>query len=119
MGVRGDEYLLRRELFRRLSTGEPFCDRVFSLAHPRRAYDHVLAAVDYFRAAADADGTPPDSRMAEAIEAIRSQRQSDGTWLQGHRLDGDVWSPCDVPTGEPSKWVTLQATQVLEWWDGF
>ena len=115
---RGEEYLLRRGLFRRLSTGEPFYDRVFSLAHPRRAYYNVLAAADYFRAAADADATSPDPRMAEAIEIIRSQRQSDGTWLQGHRLGGDVWFHCDAPTGEPSKWVTLQATRVLKWWDG-
>lgn len=119
--ARGEEYLLRRELFRRLSTGEPFYDRVFSLAHPRRAYYNVLAAADYFRAAdcfrAAAEGAGPDPRMAEAIEVIRSQRQDDGTWLQGHRLDGDVWFHIDVPRGEPSKWVTLQATRVLEWWD--
>lgn len=115
--ARGEEYLLRRELFRTLSTGEPFYSRVFSFAHPRRAYYNALAAADYFRAAADADGTEPDSRMAEAIEAIRSQRQSGGTWLQGHRLDGDVWFHVDGPTGEPSKWVTLQATRVLDWWD--
>nr|WP_193073178.1 MULTISPECIES: squalene cyclase [unclassified Brevibacterium] len=115
--ARGEKYLLRRELFRRLSTGEPFYSRVFSFAHPRRAYYNVLAAADYFRAAADADGASPDSRMSVAIEAIRSQRQSDGTWLQGHRLDGDVWFHVDVPTGEPSKWVTLQATRVLKWWD--
>ncbi|MGO2153461.1 MAG: squalene cyclase, partial [Brevibacterium aurantiacum] len=104
----------RRDLFRRLSTGEPFYDRVFSLAHPRRAYYNVLAAADYFR---EADNTTPDPRMGEAIEVIRSQGQSDGTWLQGHRLDGDVWFHIDAPTGEPSKWVTLQATRVLQWWD--
>ncbi|MDN5594062.1 MAG: squalene cyclase [Brevibacterium sp.] len=112
--ARGEEYLLRRDLFRRLSTGEPFYDRVFSLAHPRRAYYNVLAAADYFR---EADNTTPDPRMGEAIEVIRSQGQSDGTWLQGHRLDGDVWFHIDAPTGEPSKWVTLQATRVLQWWD--
>lgn len=120
---RGEEYLLQRGLFRRLSTGQPFYPRVFSLAHPRRAYYHVLAAADYFRDAAVADGarnggTSPDPRMADAIEHIRSQRQDDGTWLQGHRLAGDVWFHVDAPTGAPSKWVTLQATRVLAWWDG-
>lgn len=113
----GEEYLLKRDLFRRLSTGEPFYSRVFSLAHPRRAYFHVLAAADYFREAALAEGTAPDPRMTEAIENIRSQRQEDGSWLQGHRLDGEVWLHIDAPTGEPSKWVTFQATRVLDWWD--
>lgn len=115
----GEEYLLQRSLFRRLSTGEPFFEHVFSFAHPRRAYYSVLAAADYFRAAALADGSArtPDRRMADAIEAIRARRQPDGTWLQGHRLPGDVWFHVDVPAGEPSPWVTLQALRVLAWWD--
>lgn len=112
----GEEYLLSRALFRRRSRGEPFNEWVFSLAHPRRAYYNVLAAADYFRGAAEADGTAPDLRMEEAIENIRSQRQPDGWWLQGHRLPGAVWFHQDSPTGEPSKWVTLQAMRVLNWW---
>ena len=115
---RGEEYLLERGLFRRLSTGEPYSMNAFSLAHPRRAYYSILAAADYFRDAGLTDGTPPDPRMAEAIAMIRDQRQDDGTWLQGHRLAGEVWVHVDVPSGEPSKWVTLQASRVLEWWDG-
>lgn len=115
--ARGEEYLLRRSLFRSLRTGEPFSERAFSLAHPRRAYYNVLAAADCLRARRVLDGESPDPRMAEAVEAIRAQRQSDGTWLQGHRLAGAVWTHQDVPAGEPSKWVTLQATRVLEWWD--
>jgi len=113
----GEEYLLRRSLFRKLSTGEPFNEWTLSLAHPRRAYYNVLAAADYFRAAALADGTAPDPRMADAIEHIRAQRQPDGTWVQGHRLQGKVWFHVDAPTGEPSKWVTHQAIRVLDWWD--
>lgn len=113
----GEEYLLRRNLFRRLSNGQPFNEGTLSLAHPRRAYYNVLAAADYFRAAALADGTAPDPRMAEAIEHIRAQRQPEGTWLQGHRLRGQVWFHTDVPAGEPSKWVTHQAIRVLDWWD--
>ncbi len=114
---RGEEYLLERALFRRLSTGEPFFEHAFSLAHPRRAYYNILAAADYFRAAGAAAGTSPDERMAEAIEIIRGMRQPDGTWLQGHRLSGDVWVHVDAPAGESSKWVTFQALRVLDWWD--
>lgn len=114
---RGEEYLLKRDLFRRLSSGRPFYSRAFSLAHPRRAYYHVLAAADYFREGALADVRRPDPRMTEAIENIRSQRQPDGAWLQGHRLDGEVWFHVDAPSGESSKWVTFQALRVLDWWD--
>lgn len=113
----GEEYLLVRSLFKRLSTGEPYSMNAFSLAHPRRAYYSILAAADYFRDAGLTDGTAPDPRLAEAIDRIRAQRQDDGTWLQGHRLAGDVWVHVDAPTGEPSKWVTAQAMRVLDWWN--
>jgi hypothetical protein len=55
----GEEYLLRRRLFRRLSTGEPFDARALVLGHPRRARYTVLGAADYLRAASVADGTAP------------------------------------------------------------
>ncbi len=114
---RGEEYLLRRELFTRLSTGEPFDERAMSLAYPRRWFYNVLAAADYFRAASLAGGTAPDPRMERAIELIRAGRQPDGAWLQGHVVPGGVWIRTDVAAGEPSKWVTLQAARVLAWWD--
>lgn len=113
----GEEYLLRRGLYRRLSTGEPFSETAFSFAHPRRAYYNILAAADYFRDASG--GGAPDRRMSDAISRIRAQRQTDGAWLQGHRLAGRVWFHVDVRAGEPSKWVTFQAKRVLDWWDSY
>lgn len=114
---RGEEYLLRRGLYRRLSTGEPFSESAFSLAHPRRARYSILAAADHLLAGSIADGTAPDPRMGEAIERIRSQRGADGRWRQGHRFAGAVWFHVDAPAGEPSKWVTLQALRVFRRWD--
>jgi hypothetical protein len=113
----GQEYLLQRALFRRLSTGEPVAPWVTHLAYPFRWTYNVLNAADYFRQAALVDGTAPDPRMAEAIELIRAARQPDGTWLQGERSPGMVWFEVDVPAGEPSKWLTLFGTRVLAWWD--
>ncbi|WP_210604949.1 squalene cyclase [Brevibacterium oceani] len=114
----GEEYLLSRDLFRRRGTGEPFDGRALALFHPRRWFYGILPALDHFREARMLDGLAPDPRMAEAVELVRNRRSADGTWNQDHRLDGDVWFDVDVPPGEPSKWVTLQATRVLDWWDG-
>ncbi|WP_328615662.1 squalene cyclase [Amycolatopsis sp. NBC_00355] len=114
----GEEYLLERGLFRRLSTGEPVLPEVGSFSYPFRWQYNVLNAAEYFRLASLLDGTRPDPRMAEAIELIRAARQPDGTWLQGRRLPGRVWFEVDVPEGEPSKWLTLSGTRVLAWWDG-
>lgn len=113
----GEEYLLRRGLFRRLSTGEPVAPWVDRFAYPLRSFYNVLNAAEYFRLAAPVDGRPPDPRMADAIELIRAARQPDGTWLQARRHPGRVWFEVDVPAGEPSKWLTLLGTRVLAWWD--
>jgi hypothetical protein len=113
----GEEYLLRRGLFRRLSTGEPVAAWVDRFAYPLRWFYDVLNAAEYFRQAALLDGATPDPRMADAIELIRAARQPDGTWLQTHRHPGRVWFEVDAPAGEPSKWLTLIATRVLAWWD--
>ena len=114
---KGEEYLLRRDLFRRLSTGEPVGPWVGAFVYPWRHRYSVLNAADYFRRASLFDGTVPDPRIAEAIEMIRDQRQPDGTWLQSKPLAGRVWFDVDVPEGEPSKWLTFFAVRVLQWWD--
>jgi hypothetical protein len=113
----GEEYLLQRGLFRRLSTGEPVAPWVDRFAYPFRWCYDVLNAAEYFRQASLFDGTAPDPRMADAIELVRAARQPDGTWLQAHRHPGRVWFEVDVPAGEPSKWLTLFGTRVLAWWD--
>ena len=113
----GEEYLLERGLFRRLSTGEAVGSWVDRFAYPIRWVCSTLNAVDYFREATAVDGVGPDPRMAEAIEMIRAARQSDGTWLQAGRDEGRVWFEVDVPAGEPSKWLTLYGIRVLDWWD--
>jgi hypothetical protein len=113
----GEEYLLERHLFRRLSTGEPVAEWVDRFAYPFRWFYSVLNAAEYFRRAALLDGQPPDPRMSHAIGMIRAARQPDGTWLQGRRHPGRVWFEVDVPAGEPSKWLTLYGARVLGWWD--
>jgi hypothetical protein len=113
----GEEYLLARGLYRRLSTGEPVGSWALRFAYPFRWFYSVLNAADYFRAASIHDGTAPDERMTDAIEQIRAARQADCTWLQGRRHPGRVWFEVDEPAGEPSKWLTFFATRVLEWWD--
>lgn len=113
----GEEYLLSRELMHRASTGEMVGDFVSEFIYPSRHRYSALAALDYFREAALADGTAPDPRLAAAIELVRSKRQPDGTWLQDGVLPGRTWFDVDVPEGQPSKWITLIASRVLDWWD--
>ncbi|PWB97203.1 squalene cyclase [Homoserinimonas hongtaonis] len=113
----GEEYLLERRLLRRATTGEPVGAFIAQFVHPHRWRYSALTALDYFRAAALLDETPPDPRLEDAVEVIRQARQPDGTWLQGTPLAGRTWFDIDVPEGEASRWLTLSGTRVLDWWD--
>jgi hypothetical protein len=113
----GEEYLLKRHLFRRLSTGEPADERFLSFVHPNRWRYDILRALDYFRSSAIFAGVDPDPRLGEAIGRVRSRRLEDGAWPLDWSLKGRVWFEVDDGPGKPSRWVTLRAMRVLRWWD--
>jgi hypothetical protein len=113
----GEEYLLERKLFRRLSTGEPADERFLCFLHPNRWHYDVLRALDYFRSSAILTGADPDPRLGEAIDHVRSRRLEDGTWPLDWSPSGRVWFEVDDGPGKPSRWVTLRAMRVLRWWE--
>jgi hypothetical protein len=113
----GEEFLLVRDLCRRLSTGKPADARFLLFTNPTRWRYDVLRGLDYFRDAAALTGTPPDPRLGDAIDHIRSRQRPDGTWPLDRRDPGRVWFDVDEGPGEPSRWVTLRALRVLAWWD--
>ncbi len=112
----GEEFLLKRALFRRLSTGEPADERFLIFAHPNRWRYDVLRGLDYFRSVAALTDAAPDLRLREAIDHVRSRRRTDGTWPLDWSPPGRVWFDIDDGAGQPSRWVTLRALRVLEWW---
>jgi hypothetical protein len=114
----GEEYLLTRRLMYRASTGEVVDHFVTHFMYPNRHVYSALAALDHFREASQLDGTALDPRLADAVDLVRSKRRPDGAWLQEHKLAGRTWFDADAPVGEPSKWLTLIGTRVLDWWDG-
>jgi hypothetical protein len=111
----GEEYLLKRNLFRRLSTGKPADEQFLTFLHPSRWRYDVLRALDYFRCAASLTGAAPDPRLGEAVDHVRSRRLEDGTWPLDWSLPGRVWFEVDDGVGKPSRWVTLRARRVLRW----
>ena len=109
----GEQYLLERGLFRRKSTGEVVDPAYLDFAFPYYWHYDVLRALDYFRRA----GADPDPRMAEAVEVVRSKRQPDGRWLLDRIHPGRVHFDLEDGVGAPSRWNTLRALRVLDWWD--
>lgn len=113
----GEEYLLARSLYRRLSTSEPADKRYLYFLHPSRWHYDVLRGLDYFRDAATVTGAPPDPRLEDTIEHVRSRRLEDGTWPLDWNPTGRTWFDVDNGEGVPSRWVTLKALRVLKWWE--
>ena len=111
--LRGEEYLLQRSLFRRLSTGEVANPEFLELAYPPRYHYDILRALDYFRAA----NAQPDPRMNEAVQLIESKRQADGRWLLDRVYNEALAFPFSESAGEPSRWNTLRALRVLRWFN--
>jgi hypothetical protein len=109
----GEEYLLERGLFRRKSTGDVVNLAYLDFAFPYYWRYDVLRALDYFRR----PGAAPDPRMAEAVEVVRSKRQPDGRWLLDRIHPGRVHFDLEGGVGAPSRWNTLRALRVLDWWD--
>jgi hypothetical protein len=110
---RGEEYLLERSLFRRKSTGEVVNPAWLEFSFPMRWHYDVLRALDYFRAA----GSVPDPRIGEAVALLESKQQPDGTWLLANTHRGRVHFALEDGDGQPSRWNTLRALRVLDWWN--
>jgi len=110
---RGEEYLLERALFRRLSTGEVANPEFLELAFPPRYHYDILRALDYFRGA----GVQPDARIRDAVHLIESKRQADGRWLLDRAYAEALALPFGESVGAPSRWNTLRALRVLRWYE--
>ncbi len=109
---RGEEYLLQRKLFRRMSTGEVVDTDWLQFSFPTQWHYDVLRGLDYFRGV----GGLPDPRLAEAISLVLDKRQADGTWLLENTHPGEVHFAMEDGDGRPSRWNTLRALRVLRWY---
>jgi hypothetical protein len=116
--LRGQEYLLERRLFRRRSTGEVIeRDRKGGAVWTRFAFPtwwhyDVLRGLEYLRRA----GVAPDERIAEAINLVASKRDANGRWPLDTLYAGTMPIETHEAEGRASRWNTLRALRVLEWY---
>jgi hypothetical protein len=116
--LRGQEYLLERRLLRRKSTGEPIeRDRKGGAAWTRFAFPtwwhyDLLRGLDYLRSA----GVAADERVAEAVALVGAKRDDSGRWPLETLYPGRMPVETDEGEGLPSRWNTLRALRVLNWY---
>jgi hypothetical protein len=110
--ARGREFLLLHRLFRSHRTGEIIKPIFLRLSFPPRWHYDILRALDYFQAVS----APRDERLTEAIEIVRNKQHEDGRWLLENCYRGKAYFQMER-LGAPSRWNTLRALRVLNWWD--
>lgn len=110
--LNGQEYLLERRLLRRLTTGEIIDPAWMRFSFPTWWHYDVLRGLEYLRRA----NARPDERLAEVIELVRSKRDSDGRWPLENQHPGTMPVEIDAGVGLPSRWITLRAMRVLNWY---
>jgi hypothetical protein len=54
--------------------------------------------------------------MAEAIDLVASQRDGDGRWPLENVHPDQLDAEPGVVEGQPSRWNTLRALRVLDWY---
>jgi hypothetical protein len=110
---RGEEYMLERRLFRRKSTGELIDPSWLEFSFPTWYFYDVLRALDYLREATD----EPDERVAEAVGIVERNRDDDGRWRLQNVHAGESHLDMEDGEGRPSRWNTLRALRVIDWFD--
>jgi hypothetical protein len=109
---RAHEYLLKRRMLRRLSSGEVIDPAWTQLSFPTTWHYDVLRGLDYLRAA----GVAPDERVAEAVGLVAQQRGGYGRWPLQNPHPDPVGLSMEGGAGAPSRWNTLRALRVLRWY---
>ena len=109
---RGQDYLLERRLLRRLSTGEMIDPTFTEFSFPTGYYYDVLRALEHLRRA----GVIPDARIDEAIDLVVQKRGADGRWSLENPHPEQLDLGMDETEGKPSRWITLRALRVLDWY---
>jgi hypothetical protein len=110
--IKAHEYLLERRMFRRLTTGEVIDSRWTRFTFPTMWHYDVLRGLDYLRSAA----VEPDERVAEAIGIVEARRHQNGRWPMNHLHEDRLGFPLETEIGRGSRWNTLRAMRVLNWY---
>jgi hypothetical protein len=106
------EFMLEHRLFKSDKTGTIINYKFNLLSYPHRWYYNVLRGLVYYARM----NAPHDERLQDAIELLNSRRRADGTWPVQHKYPGKVFFEMEK-VGGPSRWNTLRALGVLQWWE--
>jgi hypothetical protein len=110
---RGEDYLLKRGMFRSLRTGKVIEKRWLRFSFPPHWHYDVLRGLDHLRNA----GIRPDNRIDEAVEVVIARRHQNGRWPMNLLHPERIPLAMETEVARASRWNTLRALRVLRWYD--
>ncbi len=110
---RAENYLLERNMFRSLRTGEVIDKHWLRFSFPTFWHYDVLRGLDYLRNA----GVKPDSRTRDAIDIVIKRRHQNGRWPLNLLHPEYVPLKMETDVAGPSRWNTLRSLRVLRWYN--
>lgn len=111
--ARGRRFFLDHRLYHSHRTGQIVNDAFTKFSFPPRWHFDALRGLDHFRAVEAAQ----HPELRDAIELVHTRRRVDGRWPLQNVHRNRTWFTMERG-GRPSRWNTLRALRVLEWWDG-
>jgi hypothetical protein len=108
---RGRLFFLDHQLYRSHRTGGVVNAAFARFPFPPQWHFDVLRGLEHFRAG----GASADPRLGDAVDVIRRAQGTDGTWPVHQAHPGKTWFRMEPPG--PSRWATMRALRVLQWWD--
>ena len=108
---RGREFFLAHRLFKSHRTNSAVDPAFTRFPFPPQWHFDVLRGLDFFRRS----GAEPDERLGDAVEALLAAQNRDGRWPYYRPYPGRQWFVME--SRGPSRWNTLRASRVLDWWN--
>jgi len=106
------QFTLNHRLFKSHHTGNIIDGKFTKLSFPPRWHYDVLRGLRFFARIK----SPHDNRLKDAIDILKKRRNEDGTWPLQYKYSGKVYFDMEK-VGRPSRWNTLRALRILNWWD--
>lgn len=110
--ARGREFFMTHRLYRSHRTGRIVDPAFTRFSFPPRWHHDVLRTLDYFQAS----GATCDKRLEDPVSVVLKRRTAEGRWVLQNRHVGRTFFDFET-TGKPSRWNTLRALRVLQWYE--
>jgi hypothetical protein len=108
----GMEFMLMHRLYKSDRTGKVVDPKMTRFSFPPRWRYDVMKGLDY---AQDRE-FKHDERFSDAISLLKDKETYDGFWPLQNRHGGKIFFPLEK-VGQPSRWNTLRALRILQWWE--